>query len=162
MQTFLTYPSTDFSETARSLDRLRLNKQALEAWQIMLTNLAMDPTGEYRKPKGWYNHPAVEMWRGHEVTLYFYIKAMTDEWIARGYKTTILEKAQYTMECAQAKGLIFTSEFPYWMKDQELYTKLTSSHRVALLYKNYDWYHNLDWPEDTGTKPDNYTYVWYE
>lgn len=162
MQTFLTSASTDFSETAKSLDRLRLNKQALEAWQILMTNLAMDPDGNYRKPKGWYNHPAVKMWRGHEVTLYFYIKAMTDEWIARGYKTSILDKAKITMEHAQVKGLIHGSEFPYWMKDQKLYSEIVSSHRQALLVKNYEWYSKFDWKEDNGIKPDSYTYIWYE
>jgi len=162
MQTFLTIPSTDFSKTAKTLDRLRLNKQALEAWQILLTNLSMDPDGNYRKPKGWYNHPAVIMWRGHEVVLYLYIKAMTDEWISRGYKTTILEKTQKTMEYAQVKGLIHTSEFPYWMKNQELYSEITSSHRNALLCKDYEWYKQFDWPENTGVKPDTYSYVWFE
>jgi hypothetical protein len=162
MQTFLTSASFDFSKTAQSLDRLRLNKQALEAWQILMTNLAIDPDGNYRKPKGWYNHPAVKMWRGHEVTLYYYIKAMTDEWIKRGYKTTILDKAQETMEHAQFRGLIHSSEFPYWMKDQQLYLDLVSSHKTALLFKNYEWYSEMGWSEDTGIKPDKYDYIWYE
>lgn len=162
MQTFLTSASMDFSETAKTLDRLRLNKQALEAWQIMMTNLAMDTNGNYRKPKGWYNHPAVIMWRGSEVALYFYIKAMTDEWISRGYKTTILDKAQATMEQAQVKGLIYSSDFPYWMTNQNLYEDLVSSHRKALLVKEYSWYSQFDWPEDTGEKPDGYDYIWYK
>lgn len=160
MQTFLTSVSTDFSETAKSLDRLRLNKQALEAWQIMMTNLAMDADGNYRKPKGWYNHPAVKMWRGYEVTLYFYIKAMVDEWVSRGYNSTILEKAQFTMECAQLNGLVHTSEFPYWMKDENLYSQIVSSHRTALLHKDYSWYSQFHWTEDTGIKPDTYDYIW--
>ena len=41
MQTFLPVPS--FTETAQVLDKQRLNKQALEAWQIMMTNLKLDP-----------------------------------------------------------------------------------------------------------------------
>jgi ATP-dependent exoDNAse (exonuclease V) beta subunit len=97
MQTFLTQPYLDFGLSARELDRQRLNKQALEAWQIMMTNLKMDPFGNYREPRGWRNHPAVVMWRGYEVTLFNYIKAMTDEWTYRGYKTTILDKARTTI-----------------------------------------------------------------
>jgi hypothetical protein len=162
MQTFLTVPSMDFSETAKTLDRLRLNKQALEAWQILMTNLCMDPDGNYRKPKGWYNHPAVIMWRGHEVALYLYIKAMTDEWVSRGYKTSILEKTRITMEQAQVNGLIHSSEYPYWMKSKNLYSKITSSHRTALLCKNYDWYTQFDWQEDSGFMPESYKYVWFE
>lgn len=162
MQTFLTSSSENFSETAKSLDRLRLNKQALEAWQIMMTNLAMDPDGNYRKPKGWYNHPAVKMWRGHEVTLYYYIKAMTEEWEYRGYKTTILQKARFTIENAQVKGLIHTSELPYWMKDQKLYSSIVTSHRTALLNKDYGWYSQFDWKENIGTRPDSYDYIWFE
>ena len=42
MQTFLTIPTTDFTKIAESLDRLRLNKQALEAWQLLMTNLSLD------------------------------------------------------------------------------------------------------------------------
>jgi hypothetical protein len=162
MQTFLTIPSTDFSKTAKTLDKLRLNKQALEAWQIMMTNLSLDPDNNHRKPKGWYNHPAVLMWKGHEVTLYFYIKAMTDEWIERGYKTTILDKAKSTIEHAQVNGMIHTSEFPYWMKNKRLYKQIVSSHRIALLNKDYEWYRQFNWTEDTGIKPDEYTYVWFE
>jgi hypothetical protein len=89
MQTFITHADTNFSLTAQELDNKRLNKQALEAWQIMMTNLKLDPEGNHREPKGWYNHPAVKLWRGHESVLFEYICAMTMEWVRRGFKTTI-------------------------------------------------------------------------
>jgi hypothetical protein len=162
MQTFLTIPTTDFTKIAESLDRLRLNKQALEAWQLLMTNLSLDPDNNYRKPKAWYNHPAAVMWKGYEVSLYYYIKAMTDEWIKRGYKTTILDKATETMETAQASGFILTSEFPYWMKNKKLYNDIVHTHRVALLAKDYEWYSKFNWPEDTGKRPDEYNYIWYK
>jgi hypothetical protein len=162
MQTFLTIPSTDFSKTAKTLDNKRLNKQALEAWQILMTNLSMDPDGNYRQPKGWYNHPAVKMWRGYELNLYFYIEAMTDEWINRGYKTTIFDKASFTMEQAESKGLIYSSDIPYWMRNKILYSEITSSHRTALLCKEYDWYSNFNWKEDFGSPPESYEYVWFK
>jgi len=162
MQTFLTIPSTDFSKTAKTLDNKRLNKQALEAWQILMTNLSMDPEGNYRKPKGWVNHPAVKMWKGYELNLYFYIEAMTNEWINRGFKTTIFDKATYTIECAETRKLLFSSDIPYWMRDKRLYFQITSSHRNALLCKEYDWYTQFNWKEDFGYPPETYEYVWYK
>lgn len=162
MQTFITIPTADFSATARSLDRLRLNKQALEAWQIMMTNLAMDPDGNYREPRGWRNHPAVKMWRGYEIALFNYIKAMADEWTYRGYSTSILDKAESTINKAIDQNLIFTYDLPYWVKDVSLYSQIASSHRNALLVKDYNWYSQFNWPEDLGTRPDNYEYVWFE
>lgn len=160
MQTFLTYASPDFTYTAKSLDRQRLNKQALEAWQIMMTNLKMDPDGNYREPRGWRNHPAVQMWRGYEITLFNYIKAMTDEWHARGYNTTILSKAHRTIITAMDQDLIYTDALPHWMRDRDLYSDIVHSHRMSLLVKNYDWYSQFEWPEDNGVRPDTYDYVW--
>jgi hypothetical protein len=160
MQTFLTYASQDFTYTAKSLDRQRLNKQALEAWQIMMTNLKMDPDGNYREPRGWRNHPAVKMWDGYEITLYKYIKAMTDEWHYRGYYTSILSKAYATVARGIELDLIQTDAMPLWMRDQDLYSEITQSHRVALLVKDYNWYSQWNWPEDNGIRPDSYDYVW--
>lgn len=160
MQTFLTDATTDFSHTAKALDNKRLNKQALEAWQIMMTNLHLDPQGNFRQPKGWYNHPATKMWRGHELTLLRYIKAMTDEWVSRGYKTTILDKAQATIERALELGLIKSTDQPRWMKDPKHFSKIAESHRKALLVKHYEWYSQFNWSEDTGTPESEYEYVW--
>lgn len=162
MQTFLTDPTEDFTHTASVLDNKRLNKQALEAWQIMMTNLQLDPQGNFRQPKGWYNHPATKMWRGHEITLLRYIKAMTDEWVARGYKTTILDKAQATVERALDLGLIDSTEHPHWMQDKNYYAQIASSHRKALLVKNYEWYSQFGWSEDTGRPETEYEYVWVD
>lgn len=162
MQTFLTGSSWDFAQTAKVLDNKRLNKQALEAWQIMMTNLKVDPEGNHREPKGWYNHPATKMWRGYEYTLLEYIHAMTTEWVKRGYKTTILDKAMRTMGVEGVEYTIedATSERPEWMLDRQLYTAITTSHRTALLCKNYDWYKQFKWAEDLGQQPDYYDYVW--
>lgn len=160
MQTFLTNYSLDFRMTAESLDRLRLNKQALEAWQIMMTNLNLNRFGEYRVAKGWRNHPASLMWRGHEYALLEYIKAMTDEWRRRGYNTTIYRKACETIDRAEELGLLMSENYPDWMVDPVILYELTSSHRRALLVKNYDWYSKYEWPEDYGYPPDGYTYIW--
>ncbi len=162
MQTFLPVPS--FSGTAELLDRQRLNKQALEAWQIMMTNLKLDPEGNHREPKGWYNHPATLMWRGHDMALLEYIRAMVSEWILRGYKSTILDKAEATMATAIDRGLVAYphADMPKWYKVPQTLNAITKSHRLALLNKNYQWYSRWGWKEDTGVKPESYEYVWRE
>lgn len=160
MQTFVPLTSS-FEDIARTLDRARLNKQALEGWQILMTLLELDPQGNHREPKGWVNHPAVKMWRGHEYALYRYIQAMVDEWIRRGYKSTIGEKAKATMLRAYELGLIDNvSSNPKWMSDINYFSEIASSHRVALLSKDYEWYSQFGWHEDTGTRPETYDYVW--
>lgn len=162
MQTFVTEPSLDFSTTAKMLDNKRLNKQALEAWQIMMTNLKLDPDGNYREPRGWVNHPAVRMWRGHEIYLFYYIGAMAQEWVDRGYTTTIADKALNTLTHALDKDLISTKLAPSWMRDTNLYSEIVSTHRTSLLFKNYDWYSQFNWPEDPGFKPYTYEYLWVD
>jgi hypothetical protein len=162
MQTFLT--SNSFANTAKVLDNKRLNKQALEGWQIMMTLLELDPQGERREPRGWVNHPAVKMWRGYETALYQYVQQMVIEWKARGFKSTIGDKAQATILRADALGIIDSTvvTFPNWMQDTEFYDRVTSSHRHALLAKNYDWYSQFGWAEDSGSAPESYVYVWGE
>lgn len=160
MQTFLPIASTDFSKSARVLDNKRLNKQALEGWQIMMTLLELDPEGEYRKPKGWVNHPAVKLWRGHESALWYYVISMVHEWKYRGFKSTIGEKASKTLNVAIDNGLLDTVSFPKWMEDQSKYEEIASSHRRALLTKDYAWYSQFNWAEDNGVAPTEYDYVW--
>lgn len=160
MQTFVPL-TTSFSHTAKVLDNKRLNKQALEGWQILMTLLELDPQGNARVPKGWVNHPAVKMWRGHEVTLYVYVIDMVNEWKSRGFNSTIGDKAHATMQAAIALGkLDHSSTLPSWMSDKEMFQQITASHRVALLTKDYEWYKQFEWPEDTGVAPTEYTYIW--
>jgi hypothetical protein len=161
LQTFLPY--ADYSASAAVLDNKRLNKQALEAWQILMTLTALDPAGDYREPKGWRNHPAVLLWRGHESALLDYTGAMVTEWISRGYKSTIFDKAQRTYETAMLRGVVSDNqpaEQPAWACDPTFLDRFTSSHRTALLAKNYDWYKQFGWPEDTGSAPATYEYIW--
>lgn len=160
MQTFIT-DTRSFAHIAKTLDNKRLNKQALEGWQIMLTLLELDPAGNHRDPKGWRNHPAVKMWRGSERALYRYIRAMTSEWIERGYKTTIGEKAKATFIRGEELGTL--SEYlyyPKWMENKYNHELLASTHRTALLFKNYEWYSQFNWPEDLGERPVQYQYLW--
>jgi Pyrimidine dimer DNA glycosylase len=161
MQTFVPLISS-FEDIARTLDRARLNKQALEGWQILMTLLELDPQGNHRVPKGWVNHPAVKMWRGHEMALYTYIQAMVDEWKRRGYNSTIGDKAKETIKIAIKNGLLYgsVSATPAWISNAELFKEIASSHRAALLVKDYEWYSQFGWEEDPGYRPESYEYVW--
>jgi hypothetical protein len=161
MQTFVPLTSS-FEDIARTLDRARLNKQALEGWQILMTLLELDPQGNYRAPKGWVNHPAVKMWRGHEMALYLYIQAMVNEWLRRGYKSTIGDKAKETIKVAMSKGLLggSASTNPSWISDMSMFKQVAASHRTALLVKDYEWYSQFKWAEDPGHKPETYEYLW--
>lgn len=163
MQTFVPI-TTSYTDIARVLDNKRLNKQALEGWQILMTLLELDPAGEHREPKGWRNHPAVKMWRGHELALYDYVMAMVIEWKARGFNSTIADKATRTIVRAKALNLVNSSNWqpPTWMCNRALYERVASSHRQALLCKEYAWYSQFNWPEDTGVEPITYDYVWPE
>jgi hypothetical protein len=160
VQTFV--PLTDsFTSTAKVLDRQRLNKQALEGWQILMTLLELDPQGNHRAPKGWVNHPAVKMWRGHEMALYLYIEEMVAEWKRRGYKSTIGDKAKATIMRALELGLLDqASSNPYWISNMDVFKSVAASHRTALLSKNYEWYSQFGWDEDPGFRPETYEYIW--
>jgi len=160
MQTFLP-PTSNADDIAKVLDNKRLNKQALEGWQILMTLLELDPDGNHRVPKGWVNHPAVKMWRGHEMALFMYINAMVNEWLNRGFKSTIGTKAWNTIQTALSKNIIsdeITS--PAWLENKQLFEQIASSHRLALLTKDYEWYSQFGWAEDTGSKPETYEYLW--
>lgn len=160
MQTFLPLTTNDFASIAKTLDNKRLNKQALEGWQILMTLTKLDPEGNHREPKGWVNHPAVKMWRGYETALLQYILAMTNEWKLRGYKTTIGDKAIGTHAIASALGRVGSDEMPEWLQDTVMFSLISKTHRQALLVKEYSWYHQFEWPEDTGVAPTEYEYVW--
>lgn len=161
MQTFLPYASTDFRKSAKVLDNQRLNKQALEGWQIMLTLLKLDPLGNHRDPRGWANHPAVKLWRGHEELLYYYVLCMVAEWKDRGYNSTIGDKATATLTAAhKADKLSLASTPPKWITNKQKFEEIAASHRQALLVKDYSWYSQFDWPEDNGVTPRGYAYVW--
>jgi hypothetical protein len=139
MQTFLPYES--FSESAKVLDRSRLGKQRVEAYQILRVL-----TGE---SKGWINHPATKMWRGHEGALARYALIMCAEWINRGYKDTCTEK----IECILNTISYDTEDKfinPAWLGGP-----IHASHRSNLLRKDKQFYSKYGW-----TEQDNLPYIW--
>lgn len=137
MQTFLTHHNNElehaFKQTARDLDRARLGKQRVEAYQILRAL-----QGE---SKGWVNHPATKMWRGHETLLELYHDIMIDEWIRRGYNNTMRKRHAGNVDWPTA---------PAWFTPE-----LVLSHQSNLVRKMPEHYQPL-WPEVTGDLP----YIW--
>ena len=160
MQTFM-QQTDSFERIAAELDNKRLHKQTLEGWQCLLALTKLNPAGEFRDPKGWVNHPVAHMWRGHEAMLVSYLAATYFEWRKRGYKSTMIPKIEGTLVRALELGRISDElTFPYWFKDKDVYEQIASTHRIALLRKEYEWYSQFNWPEDKGYRPEYYQYLW--
>lgn len=127
VNTFLPYP--DFVRSAKALDYRRLGKQRVEAWQILQALQG--------QTKGWQNHPATKMWRGHERALCEYGVAICDEWIARGYKDTMRERFIAIHPMLPDTGV------PAWLGADEFHR----SHQSNLKRKDQDHY-DFDVPND--------------
>ncbi len=135
MQTFLPYPS--FKKSANALDRRRLGKQRVEAYQILLALSG--------GKSGWLNHPAVRMWRGYENSLVQYGIAICKEWKSRGYQDTCLEKIN---ELRNPKKRTI---HPSWIGKREFH----ASHKSNLIRKDKKHYGKY-FPNVSGDLP----YVW--
>ena len=127
MQTFL--PFSDFSTSAKCLDYKRLGKQRVEAWQLLLIMV--------EDRVAWRNHPAFKMWDGYDYALARYGIAICQEWKLRGYKDTLYDKFMHTPLPYE------NTDYPPWLGNEEFH----SSHRAALLHKNFDFYSKFEWNE---------------
>lgn len=147
MQTFLPYP--DFKDSARVLDNKRLGKQRVETLQILNAL-----TG---KSRGWVNHPATKMWRGHEEALVLYGLDVCVEWVSRGFNDTCYQKlialhAQIgNGRKAVNVGLRSYAVMPPWLGDPDFH----ASHRSNLIRKLPAHYGTI-WP----TESDDLPYIW--
>jgi hypothetical protein len=128
--------------SAKALDNKRLGKQRVEALQILRANLGLT--------KGWRNHPAAVMWRGHEGYLYLYTNAMCMEWRQRGF----VDNVQGQLQDIYAKFDLEGCEPPWRWNNNEFH----KSHRSNLKRKDPIWYRfrvrdNLPykWPKPDGT-----------
>ena len=136
MQTFL--PDACFRTSCSVLDRQRLGKQRVEAFQVLRT-LTNETTG-------WRNHPCTRMWRGFEHRLIEYGLMACLEWQRRGYQDTIEPRFLRYKELYKHR-----SGDPPWLGCGEFHR----SHRSNLLRKNRIWYSQF-WPEERDDLP----YVW--
>lgn len=116
----------------RRLDYRRLGKQRVEAKQIL--------NALSGRSRGWRNHPAVLMWRGHEPSLRMYLRCAILEWKRRGYRNTMRLPAR--ARCS--------SRVPPWLTPAFL-----RAHRSNLLRKDPGFYERFRW----RVSPD-LPYVW--
>ena len=145
MQTFLPY--ADFGKSAACLDNKRLNKQIIECKQILM---ALDG-----KTKGWRNHPAVLMWKGHQGALFDYALCCAEEYRDRAGHPHSLHN--WFLEPWNKTSVVY----PRWIG----YEPFHSMHRAVLLDKDPEWYSQFDWTEKPAVKVPNgsrmsYPYVW--
>ena len=148
MQTFVP-AGGDFELGFHALDYKRLGKQRVEAWQILNALRGVDNEGNPRKSNGWVNHPAVRMWKGHEVALSMYGMACCSVWMGRGYNDSMWGRfLKARNELAIAGKPI---KPPEWLEDP----KVALSHKSNLIRKLPSHYKKL-WPD----VPDDLPYVW--
>lgn len=118
VNTFLPLPT--YQAVARTLDVKRLGKQRVEALQILRANLGLT--------KGWRNHPAAVMWRGHEGSLAVYTLMMCARWVALGYKDNVHDQVKELMRDLPPES--FTE--PWWIGNEEFH----KSHQSNLKRKD--------------------------
>jgi hypothetical protein len=142
MQTFLPY--ADYDASARSLDRQRLGKQRVEAYQI--AKVLLTATNRHHAGVGWSKHPAVLMWAGHVGSLCDYGFAMCQEWTGRGYVDNLSKRfLEYVIRYELEGGP------PEWIGWEQFHR----SHRSNLIRKNAEHYR-----PQFGDVPDDLPYVW--
>ena len=138
MQTFLPYK--DYTASAQALDNRRLMKQLVECQQLL--NAITNPDA-----KGWRNHPAAIMWRGHESALADYARACYAEWTRRGYgpahKSMVWINTNFPPQASSAD--------PTWLGREDFH----ASHRANLLRKDQAFYSQHGWTEDPTME-----YIW--
>lgn len=137
MQTFIPY--ADFYESARVLDRQRLGKQRVETLQILNALAGLS--------KGWVNHPATKMWRGHERALIQYGTTVCQEWQNRGYQDSCATKIWALSKHFSGNTIII----PEWWGDSTIH----DSHKSKLMQKAPEWYSQFNW-----SVPLDLDYVW--
>jgi len=149
IQTFLPYPNIWAS--ARCLDNKRLGKQRVECKQILLA-LGVD-VGEHRgnPTSRWRNHPAVQMWRGHEKSLAEYAEIMCVAWRLRGFKDTLRDQFRRTIDDLSRHEQSLWAMYPEWpaytTPNWLGYDRLHASHRSNLLRKDATHYGQFGWQE---------------
>lgn len=141
VNTFVPYP--DIHLCAKALDYRRLGKQRVEAyqlWRALMGKGRLRPDGtEGPATKGWVNHPATLMWKGHTCFLAMYCNAMIDEWVSRGYRN-------FMSKLPHCK----TPRPPWWWG----WDPIHKSHQASLNRKKPDYY-----KFDVGPY-ENFGYVW--
>jgi len=100
------------------------------------------------KSKGWTHHPAVMMWRGHELELLKYQEAICAEWTDRGFRDSCLEKTHYLLAPHMDE---LKEGAPSFIGNEDFHT----SHKSNLIRKDEDHYAK-QWDGLNGDLP----YLW--
>lgn len=140
LQTFLTH--LGYNKSLQILDDLRLNKQRMEAKQIL-----MILSGE---SEGYLHHPAVTQWRGFEIALANYGAAACYQWrIVRKNSCSLYPWFSARAKLLQDQG--YSIDLPMWLKDLDY----LRSHRSNLVRKSHPYYGKL-----FPGMADNWPYLW--
>lgn len=132
MQVFLPYP--DLKQSVCCLDPKRLGNQVYRECLTIIRG-------------GWPNHPVSKIWKDYIPTLVQYALYGVHELKRRGrdYYDREWYKEISNIELPKIEDTeILALLLPPWFGDERLH----SSHRAALLYKNYDWYSKFGWSEE--------------
>jgi len=113
----VTFVTSSSPKSVKHLDNLRLNKQRVEAQQI----LDMLSNGNRN------NHPSVLMWVGHADALKVYINHCIHQWLKRGKHCTLQPYTDVDES---------TVEWPWWFT----WPLLHLSHKCSLLRKDPEYY----------------------
>ncbi len=141
MQTFLPFP--DFRQSASVLDDVRLDKQRIEALQVLRALVIPD--------YGRQDHPVIQMWMGYVPALTMYGLAMVDEWVARGHEDHTRAKIMEFAPQAAHPDYAAKIPMPPWLGNEDFHR----SHRSRLIAKDPRFYMPL-FPD---TEPD-LEFVW--
>ena len=124
-----------------TMDMQRLNKQKVEANQILKASLGLT--------KGWVNHPAVLMWKGYPNALKYYFNEIAKACVCRGFKNNMplyefteeqLNNVEYqSVQDYLQNGIPVNLNkiiFPWWFQ----WKPLVYSHQASLLRKFPEYY----------------------
>lgn len=136
VNTFLTELGTNFANMARSLDKQRRFKQAVEAKEILLTierkKQALIENNPSKKI-GFKNHPIVIMWQDYTECLKAYYNAFFEQLVLDGFKMIRLQKMDVQSYF----------DVPWFL----YYKPLIYSHQARLLQKDPIYYNEkFDFP----------------
>lgn len=165
VNTFLPFPHV--RNSLKALDNRRVQKQAVEAYQIYLILINEDVEDITSvKSKGFRNHPAVRMWRGYIMALRYYICEAVEETSTRLTKAGVPYKTTKMRENIRLHGIALTDEeqksiiYPHWWGNPWVH----ASHQYKLYHKNPvhyvsfednaklygQYYQDYLWPSENG------------
>lgn len=134
MQTFIV--STDHEETGWILDRKRLNKQILEAYQI-LNVIRGNEFNSNGRITAWAHHPAVMMWVGYHDALAEYAWQLVSVANRRDINVSTYREI--------LPPRTRSAPMPWWWESDV--DKVIASHQASLYRKDDDHYFQYAWSQ---------------